>query len=548
MAAAQHAIRPVRLFVSYSHEDARLHAALEDHLAGLRRAHIVDSWSDGRILPGQEWRKAIQREMDEADIFLLLVSASFLASDFCYEQEMLRALARHQRGEAVVIPVLLRPVEWSTTPFAELQCLPKNALPVVCWRQRDLALKNVAEGVHRAATALRTGTAEPEEPSTVDLQVVKRRELDAAIPSTVQPGGTAEVLAMVSMSGSGGLRELLRSEPQLYTAAESDVRSAAFNAEFPVDPSGRAEPITLTVVAESPDFDPPVTSKKVRVPPNGDSPVCALFLRPKRAGVLRLQLDLRAGDETLVSQRLMTTVKAAPATEEELPPLYSVAGLNVIEAAPVQAAAPRRGNWRGAMMALSALGLAGLTFSLVRYPQQKPKSYEKEPANMPAAAPPVRPDEQVSEEDSKIKEVHTEVSSVKSELEKTISDLKRVSGDLGVNSGLIATNSKELGALRALGERDYFEFKLRPGETATPKEGISIRLLATDQSRSRFSLLVLANARQTEKPNRPINEPLQFYLDGFRQPCEIVINEVTADSVSGYLAVPKARRAGDNSK
>jgi hypothetical protein len=536
MAAAQQAIRPVRLFVSYSHEDARLHEALEDHLAGLRRARIVDSWSDGRILPGQPWRNSIQREMDEADIFLLLVSASFLASDFCYEQEMMRALERHQRGDAVVIPVLLRPVEWSTTPLAELQCLPRNALPVVCWRHRDLALKNVAEGVHRAATALRTGIAAPDDPSAGDLQVVKQRELDAAIQSTVYLGGTAEVLAMVSVSGAAGLRELLRSEPQMYSASESDVRSEAFNAEFSVDASGRAEPLSLNLVAESSDFEPAVASKKVRVPPNGDSPVCALFLRPKRAGVLRLQLDLRKGDETLVSQRLMTTAKSAPAAEEESPPLYSVAVLEVVPGARAQAPAPapvrasrRTGNWRGAMLALSALGLAGLTFSLIRYPQKgrPPATSEK------SGGPPAAPSQPVD---------------VESDMEKTISELKSASGDLGLRSGLIASNSKELLALKALGEKDYFEFKLRAGETQTPIEFISLRLLATDRNRGRFSLLVNADGRPIDKSNRAINEPLQFFLDGLRQPCEIVVNEVTADSVSGYLAVPKVRSRDDNSK
>jgi TIR domain-containing protein len=139
------------LFYSYSHKDEAMRDALETHLALLRREGIIASWHDRRIIAGQEWKGQIDRHLDEADIILLLISADFLASEYCYEVEMQRALARHQAGEACVIPVIIRSVDWSSAPFATLQALPKDAKPITRWDDPDEAWTDVARGLRRAA-------------------------------------------------------------------------------------------------------------------------------------------------------------------------------------------------------------------------------------------------------------------------------------------------------------------------------------------------------------------------------------------------------------
>ena len=78
-----------------------------------------------------------------------------MASDYCYEKEMARALERHRAGDAVVVPVLLRPVDWKQSPLSALQALPKDARPVTLWPNVDEALLNVAEGIRRAVSAFR---------------------------------------------------------------------------------------------------------------------------------------------------------------------------------------------------------------------------------------------------------------------------------------------------------------------------------------------------------------------------------------------------------
>ncbi|HWQ53630.1 MAG TPA: hypothetical protein VN442_08090 [Bryobacteraceae bacterium] len=135
--------------------------------------------------------------------------------------------------------------------------------------------------------------------------------------------------------------------------------------------------------------------------------------------------------------------------------------------------------------------------------------------------------------------VKTEVASTKSELEKTIADLKSVRGDLGVQSGLIATNSHELDALKRLGSRNYFEFKLGKSKQFQRVGDIGVILKKADAKRNRYTIEVMADDRKTEKKDKNINEPVQFYVSKSKQPYELVVNTVGKDLIVGYLATPK---------
>lgn len=146
---------PIEVFFSYAHEDERLKNKLADQLAILQRLGVITKWHDRMISAGTEWKPEIERRLNSAQIILLLVSADFLASDFCYGVEMARAIERHERGEARVIPVILRACRWTMAPFGKLQALPKNAKPVTSWGNIDEAFENVAEGIEVAAGELR---------------------------------------------------------------------------------------------------------------------------------------------------------------------------------------------------------------------------------------------------------------------------------------------------------------------------------------------------------------------------------------------------------
>jgi chromosome segregation ATPase len=135
--------------------------------------------------------------------------------------------------------------------------------------------------------------------------------------------------------------------------------------------------------------------------------------------------------------------------------------------------------------------------------------------------------------------VKTDVSSTKAELQKTIAELKSVRGDLGVQSGLVATNGSELAALKRLGERNYFEFNIKKTKQPQKVGNIAMKLRSTDLKRNRFTLDVIADDKLTEKKDRTINEPVQFYVAKAKIPYEIVVNQVSKDQITGYLATPK---------
>lgn len=139
--------RPMRLFCSYSHKDESMRNELDTHLKLLQRRGSIESWHDRKVGAGDDWAKEIDKNLERADIVLLLVSADFIASDYCYEREMNRAMERHDKKEARVIPVIVRDVNWSKAPFAKLQSLPRDGLAVTKWPDRDSAWRTVSEGI-----------------------------------------------------------------------------------------------------------------------------------------------------------------------------------------------------------------------------------------------------------------------------------------------------------------------------------------------------------------------------------------------------------------
>jgi tetratricopeptide (TPR) repeat protein len=156
------ATEPLEIFYSYAHEDERLRDELEKHLSGLKRQGFITDWHDRDITAGSEWKDAIDDHLESAHIILLLISPDFLASDYCHDVEMTRALERQEKNEARVIPIILRPVDWDGVPFSKLQCLPKNAEPVTLWKNEDAAFMDIAKGIRKAAAEIRNGPPHPD--------------------------------------------------------------------------------------------------------------------------------------------------------------------------------------------------------------------------------------------------------------------------------------------------------------------------------------------------------------------------------------------------
>lgn len=139
--------------------------------------------------------------------------------------------------------------------------------------------------------------------------------------------------------------------------------------------------------------------------------------------------------------------------------------------------------------------------------------------------------------------VRGEVASTRTSLDQTIADLRSTRGDLGVQSGLIATNSKEIAALRELGDRTYYEFTLQKGKAPVKAANLVISFKNADTKRNKYTVDIMADDKRVEKKDKTVNEPVQLYVGGNRQPYEIVVNEVKKDTIVGYVAVPKVLRA-----
>ncbi|ESA35951.1 small gtp-binding protein [Leptolyngbya sp. Heron Island J] len=144
----------LNLFYSYSHKDETFKDELETHLKLLQRQGLIAQWSDRQIGAGVEWAKEIDENLENADVILLLVSADFIASDYCYDIEMKRALERHESEEARVVPVILRNVHWHSAPFGKLKAVPKDGKAVTTWGDRDTAWKNVEEEIREIAKGI----------------------------------------------------------------------------------------------------------------------------------------------------------------------------------------------------------------------------------------------------------------------------------------------------------------------------------------------------------------------------------------------------------
>ena len=137
----------VNVFFSYAHEDEQLRDKLATHLSALRHQGIIQEWHDRQIGAGQEWAGEIDHHLEAAHIILLLISADFIASDYCMDEELNHAMERHEMGEARVIPIILRPVDWEGLTFSKLQALPTDGKPITSCTDQDEAFLNVAKGI-----------------------------------------------------------------------------------------------------------------------------------------------------------------------------------------------------------------------------------------------------------------------------------------------------------------------------------------------------------------------------------------------------------------
>ncbi|HEU5376403.1 MAG TPA: tetratricopeptide repeat protein [Ktedonobacteraceae bacterium] len=207
------AATPLEIFCSYAHKDEELQKALRAHLSTLEHQGRAFLWHDRLLVAGMDWASTIDEHLNSAALILLLISADFLASNYCYGVEMKRALQRHDASEALVIPVLLRAVEWQDERIARLQALPANARPVTSWDNQDEAFVNIAAGIRKALNHFSPATAGDQNrvwsvPHQRNPLFIGREEELQAIENALKSGQNAAIVQAINGLGGVGKTQL----------------------------------------------------------------------------------------------------------------------------------------------------------------------------------------------------------------------------------------------------------------------------------------------------------------------------------------------------
>jgi formylglycine-generating enzyme required for sulfatase activity len=196
--------QPVKIFYCYAREDETCLESLKKQLMPLKRGGFVTDWYDRLISPGTEWEKDIEQRLEAADLVLLLISPDFMASDYCYEKEMRRALKRHENSEARVIPIIVRPVFWQMAPFAKIQVLPRDGCPVTQWPHPDDAWEDVVRGIYQVAQEIQAPLPiqfihgwSAEKVQALQRQTARALEIPVEFRDSLQDGGRGSMIVVI---------------------------------------------------------------------------------------------------------------------------------------------------------------------------------------------------------------------------------------------------------------------------------------------------------------------------------------------------------------
>ncbi len=155
----------MKAFISYSHQDEGYLNLLHRHLAQLRRDNLIQDWTDKRILAGAKFDSQITSSLEDSQLFLGLISPDYLSSNYCYEKEFQTAREKQEQGVMIIVPIIVEPCDWKSTPFSDYKALPKDGKPVSEWSNKNNAMLDVIQNIRR----LISGYSEESQPSNIKI-------------------------------------------------------------------------------------------------------------------------------------------------------------------------------------------------------------------------------------------------------------------------------------------------------------------------------------------------------------------------------------------
>ena len=212
-----------KLFFSYSHKDESLRDELQIHLTSLQRQGILDTWHDRRIDAGEDFSKSISKNLDSADIILLLISPYFISSKYCFEVEMEHALKKHKQKEAVVIPVILHPCDWHNLPFGHLMATPTDGKPISKFPNIHDAFLEVTLAVKKVANKPKSTSEAPTDTSSNSEIILNETRssnlrLKKSFTDCDKDQFKSETFEYISKYFEGSLNELAKRNPEIETS------------------------------------------------------------------------------------------------------------------------------------------------------------------------------------------------------------------------------------------------------------------------------------------------------------------------------------------
>jgi hypothetical protein len=139
----------LKAFISYSHQESAMLDMLHKHLTQLKRDNVITTWTDEEITAGNKVHQAISSSLNSSNLFIALLSHEYIASRYCFETEFQKALEMEQQGKIIIVPIVIEPCDWLSTPFKDFKALPKDGKPISTWENKNTAFLDVVQGIRK---------------------------------------------------------------------------------------------------------------------------------------------------------------------------------------------------------------------------------------------------------------------------------------------------------------------------------------------------------------------------------------------------------------
>lgn len=310
---------PVSVFCSYAHKDFPIVEELRRHLSPLDRSGLIKFWYDRQIGAGDEWRSEIDEHLEASEVVLLLISSDFVASNYCYEIEAGRALARHNSGDAIVIPIMARYVDIEGLPIADLQVVPGPNKPLVgtaitidkAFADVCARIRSVIEQVYMHRLGRLSGASKPS-------FLNEDRELEGAIAHEISVGEYREVVVRIRTSFSQSLKAIIDVDGRgQYSCCGPDVRSTSFIAKYQVTAADEVTPLHYRLSLFAPSLIAEQKEKELVIDPQRDFGPVTFLVKAEREGRHPLRVNLYRNRVEVAETFLLTSAtdyKPGPGT------------------------------------------------------------------------------------------------------------------------------------------------------------------------------------------------------------------------------------------